>query len=121
MIGTSILFEPVWARLAPYLHVVECAKDGGLDEPRIRIEFLRVPETLARELVMYEMRCVHCQRPNHPLRRRQGDDWNRLYYAPACPITTRIRCSRGRAAELEYERFKGMVGQRATAQLALSL
>jgi hypothetical protein len=118
MIGISIIFEPLWERLEPYLHIVECAKDGGLDEPRIRIEFLHLPEKLARECVMYRMPCVACQRPNHPLRHREGDDWTRLYYAPACALAIRLRCSRGRAAELEYERFKGL-GPRPTPQLSL--
>ncbi len=122
MITTSIVFTPAWAQLEPFLHVVECAQDGGLHEARIRIEFLDLPEQLARELVMFEMPCVDCGRPNHPLRRRQGDHWDRLYYAPTCPITVRMRCSRGRAAELEYERFKGILSSRLPrpgAQLSL--
>lgn len=121
MIGVSIIFEPVWQQIEPYLHVVECARDGGIDEPRIRIEFLDVPERLARELVMHCMPCVACLRPNFPLRHREGDFWDRLYYAPTCPLTTRMACSRGRAAELEYERFKGVAGRapRSIAQLSL--
>jgi hypothetical protein len=120
MISTSIIFEPVWAKIEPYLHVVEYDRDGGHEDPRIRIEFLDVPEKLSRELVMATMRCVHCQRPIHPLRRRDGDDWDRLFYAPTCPITVRMSCSRGRAAELEYERFKGLKHHtRPSAQLAL--
>lgn len=107
-IGVSIVFTSVWPRIREYLHVVECAADGGITDPRIRIEFLGVPERLARELVMYEMPCVSCERPNHPLRRREGDDWDRLYYAPTCQLTVRMSCSRGNAAMLEYERFKGI-------------
>lgn len=121
MIAVSIVHESIWGRISQYLHIVECARDGGVDEPRIRIEFLHLPESLMRELVRYEMPCVACERPNHPLRRREGDAWDmgRLYYAPACPIAVRIACSRGRAAELEYERFKGISVERPTAQLAL--
>ena len=120
MIGTSIIFEPVWAKVRPYLHVVEYDRDGGHENPRIRIDFLNMPEKLAREVVMVTMRCVHCQRPIHPLRRREGDDWDRLFYAPTCLITVRVACSRGRAAELEYERFKGLPDQpRSTSQLEL--
>jgi hypothetical protein len=121
-IGISIVFDPIWKRIASYLHIVECAQDGGVDDPRIRIEFLYVPEPLMRELVAVQMPCVACERPNNPLRRREGDAWDmgRLYYAPACPITVRMACSRGRAAELEYERFKGtQVQMRPPAQLAL--
>lgn len=120
MIGTSIIFEPVWETIERYLHVVECAADGGLTEPRIRIEFLDLPERLSRSLVMITMPCVACQRPIHPLRRRVGDDWDRLYYGCTCLITVRMACSRGRAAELEYERFKGLtINKRPPAQLAL--
>ncbi len=119
-IGISIVFTPVWDRIKSYLHVVECAQDGGITDPRIRIEFLDVPEALARELAMYEMPCVSCERPNHPLRRREGDDWTRLYYAPTCPLTTRMNCSRGNAAMLEYERFKGIgIHMPPAAQLSL--
>jgi hypothetical protein len=107
-IGVSIVFTEVWGKLKEHLHVVECAEDGGITDPRIRIEFLDVPERLARELVAFEMPCVSCERPNHPLRRREGDDWDRLYYAPTCPLTVRMACSRGNAAMLEYERFKGI-------------
>lgn len=122
MISISIIFEPVWPKLEPHLHVVPYDKDGGHEDPRIRIDFLDVPEALARELVMYRMPCVACQRPNHPLRRREGDDWDRLYYAPACALAIRVSCSRGRAVELEYERFKGLArSPRPTAQLALAL
>jgi hypothetical protein len=120
VIGTSIIFEPVWNRIKSYLHIVECAPDGGHENPRIRIEFLDVPEMLARDLVMVTMRCVNCQRPIHPLRHREGDDWDRIYYACTCLITVRMACSRGRAAELEYERFKGLkLGDRQSSQLAL--
>lgn len=120
MIGISIVFEPVWERVKDYLHVVEYDKDGGHVDPRIRIEFLHIPERLAREVVMVTMPCVACQRPIHPLRHRDGDDWDRLFYAPTCPITTRMSCSRGRAAELEYERFKGLEVEKAPpAQLSL--
>lgn len=122
MIVVSITNEPIWDRLAEYLHIVECAADGGIAEPRIRIEFLGLPEPFMRELVTIEMPCVSCERPNHPLRRREGDAWDmgRLYYAPACPIVVRMACSRGRAAELEYERFKGIsVTPKVIAQLSL--
>ncbi len=119
MISISIVHEPVWPRLEPYLHVVECAQDGGVDDPRIRIEFLDLPDRLARELVNYVMPCVACQRPNLPLRRREGDGWDRLYYAPSCPIAVRMACARGRAAALEYERFKAPQSNRPPAQLSL--
>lgn len=121
-ITVSLIFHPIWPKLREHLHIVECAQDGGVDDPRIRIEFLDLPERFMHELVTIEIPCVACERPNHPLRRREGDAWDmgRLYYAPACPIAIRTACSRGRAAELEYERFKGItLDTRPPAQLAL--
>ena len=117
-ITVSLIFMPCWVRIARHLHVVDCAQDGG---DRIRIEFLDLPESLMHDLVKIEMPCVACERPNHPLRRREGDAWDmgRLYYAPACPLRIRLACSRGRAAELEYERFKGVDVHRPIAQLSL--
>jgi hypothetical protein len=119
-ITVSLIFHPIWPRIREYLHVVECAEDGGVDT-RIRIEFLDVPERLARECVMIEMPCVACERPNHPLRRRKTDYWDRIYYAPACALMIDIACSRGRAAELEYERFKGTQIEHAMSHRQLAL
>lgn len=122
-ITVSLIFQPVWSRIRDHLHIVECPQDGGaVNDPRIRIEFLGLSEKAARELVTVTMPCVACERPNFPLRIREGDAWDmgRLYYAPTCPITTRMACSRGRAAELEYERFKGLrLSRPVSAQLAL--
>lgn len=119
MIVTSIVFHPIWQKLHPYLLVDIYDRDGGHKDPRIRIGFVDLPETFSHELVMLVMPCVHCERPNHPLRRRETDDWTRLYYGPCCPLAVRVSCSRGRAAELEYERFKGLPPPRASAQLSL--
>lgn len=121
-LSSSIIFHPQWEHLKGYLHVVEYDKDGGHKEPRIRIDFLGLPERFARHLVLIEMLCVSCQRPIHPLRRRLGDDWDRLYYAPACALEKNLGCSRSRAAELEYERFKGIAANlppRPTMQLEM--
>lgn len=119
-ITVSLVFLPAWTRVKEFLHVVSCARDGGIDEPRIRIEFLDLPEKLSRELVMIEMPCVSCERPIHPLRRRIGDGWDRLYYGCSCPVAIRAACSRSRAAELEYERFKApTIAMRPVTQLSL--
>lgn len=122
MIGISIIFTDVWPELREHLHVVDCAQDGGLEDSRIRIEFLGLTEAQVRRLVNVKMPCVHCLAENFPLRRRETDafDQGRIYYAPACPLTRSVRCSRGRAAELEYERFKAIGGTPiTTAQLSL--
>lgn len=107
----SLVNLPEWKEISSYLHVVDCPHDGGDADGRIRIEFLHLPARRMRELVKITMPCVACQRPIFPLRLRKGDAWDggRLYYACACPIGVSIACSRGRAAELEYERFKGIV------------
>lgn len=105
---TSIVFLPCWEKLRDYLVVDVYDKDGGHADPRIRIGFDNLPERYGREIALLEMPCVACGSANHPLRRRQGDDYTRLYYAPTCPLTVRMACSRTRAAELEYERIKGI-------------
>ena len=102
----SITLHPMWPRLATYLVVEKYDKDGGHLDPRIRIELRDLPPKLAHEASFVQIACVACQRPINPLRHREGDDWTRLYYAPACPVTTRAACSRGGPAHEEYERFK---------------
>lgn len=120
MIGVSIVFSSVWSRIEPHLVVEIYDKDGGHHDPRIRIGFSDLPEAFGRELAFLEMACVTCGRPIHPLRRREGDDWSRLFYAPTCPLAVRINCSRSRAAHLEYERFKGIErSPHVRAQLSL--
>lgn len=122
-VTVSIVGTEIWKEISQYLHIVECAADGGVADPRIRIEFLGMSEVATRKLVNFVMPCVHCERPNFPLRRRETDTWDqgRLYYAPACPLAKSVACSRGRAAELEYERFKAFVGRDMKPQSQLSL
>jgi hypothetical protein len=116
----SIVMSPVWSRLKPYLFVIRYDKDGGHDDPRIRIEFRDLPDPLSHEVQFFAMPCVVCLRPIYPLRRREGDGPDRLYYAPACPVGVRAACSRSAPAHLEYERFKGMDwAQGKTQQLDL--
>lgn len=114
----SILSHPIWPRIANHLKVTEYDRDGGHDEPRHRIEFLSLPEALGREAAFVQMPCVCCKRPVNPLRRREGDGWDRLYYAPCCALGVRIACSRGAEARDEYEKF--IAGDRRTEkQLSL--
>lgn len=107
-IDISIIFLEVWPRLQPYLVIDEYDRDGSAIEPRIRIGFDNMPLELGREMSFVSMPCVACGAANHPLRVRVGDDTSRLYYGPACPVAVRPACSKGRAATLEYERFKGL-------------
>lgn len=120
MIDVSIVFSSVWERISQHLVIETYDKDGGHTDPRIRIGFSDLPEALGRELSFFEMPCVTCRRPIHPLRRREGDEWTRLFYAPTCPLAIRTSCARSRAAHLEYERFKGIeLNVRPPAQLSL--
>lgn len=101
------MVHPLWSKLVGYLVVTPCAGDG-MEEPRIRIEFLGIPERLAREAAFAQMPCVCCGRPINFLRLRVGDEWSdatRLYYAPCCPVNVRVACSRGAHARAEYDRF----------------
>jgi hypothetical protein len=120
-LDVSLVFHPVWPRLVDYLTIEECPRDGGsVDDPRIRIGFDNLPEPLGHELAFITMQCVHCLQPIHPLRRRAGDLYTRLYYACACPVAQRPACSKSRAAALEYQRFKGLrVNMSRTLQLSL--
>lgn len=118
-IGISIVFMDLWPKIKPYLHIDHYARDRGHHEPRIRIGFSDLPDALGRELAFVQMPCVACQRPIHPLRRRIGDGWDRLYYAPCCPVATRAACSRSRAAMLEYQRFAGIDHEKPVMQLGL--
>jgi len=118
-ITISIVHLAEWKEIEPYLVVDRYDRDGGHADPRIRIGFDGLPESMGRRLIFTTMPCVTCQRPIYPLRRRHGDPWSRLYYAPCCPISVRVSCSRGRAAELEYERFKSIESSGAKVQTSL--
>lgn len=117
----SITHHDIWKRIEPYLHVVAYDKDGGHQDPRIRIEFLGVPFPLSIEAQFVHMPCVVCGRPIYPLRRREGDAFDRLYYAVTCQIGVRIACSRSTLAAEEYERFKTLAEKRPSPQLSLAL
>lgn len=116
----SIVDQPIWPRVAAYLFVIEYDRDGGHEDPRIRIELRGLPDQLSFDAQFVQMPCVECARPINPLRRREGDAHDRLYYAPTCQIGVRIACSRSASAAAEYDRFK-VWKPAATSQLSLSL
>jgi hypothetical protein len=118
-IDISLIFLPAWERLKPYLVIDIYDRDGSAIEPRIRIGFDNMPDELGREMSFIAMPCVACGTANHPLRRRVGDPWSRLYYGPACQVAVRPACSKGRAASLEYQRFMGIEATRTSQQLTL--
>ena len=114
-----MVFHELWPRLEPYLFVIPYDKDGGHEDPRIRIELRDLPDRLSQEAQFASMACVACARPIHFLRRREGDGLDRLYYAPACSIAVRVSCSRTAAAAAEYDRFKAFPARPTTTQLSL--
>lgn len=118
-IDISLVFLPEWKRLEPYLLIDRYSRDGSAIDPRIRIGFVDLPEPLGQEMSFVTMPCVTCGAANHPLRKRVGDTYSRLYYAPACPVAVRPACSKGRAAMLEYQRFMGATRSVVVPQLAL--
>lgn len=118
-IEISLIFLPAWERLRSYLVIDEYSRDGSAIEPRIRIGFADLPLVFGHEMSFITMPCVNCGAANHPLRRRVGDGWDRLYYAPACPVAVRPACSKGRAANLEYQRFMGIALPPPHQQLTL--
>ena len=121
-LDVSLVFLPIWPQISTYLKIENCVRDGGsVEDPRIRIGFENLPEALGRQATFISMPCVHCLTPMHPLRKRRGDLPTRLYYACACPVAVRPECSKGRAAMLEYERFKSVDVTRIDPQMRLAL
>lgn len=102
----SILHHPRWPSLSRYLVIERYDRDGGHEDPRIRIELRDMPLAVGTEALFIEMACVCCGRPIHPLRRREGHFATQLYYAPSCLLGVRLACSRSTEARLEYDRFK---------------
>lgn len=119
----SILLHPIWQSLSRYLVVEKYDRDGGHEDPRIRIELRDMPLEVGRIASFSQMACVVCGRPIHPLRRREGHELSQLYYAPTCLIGVRIACSRSSKARAEYDRFKlvGKMIEAAPRQLVLVL
>lgn len=113
----SIVFHPLWELLRPYLHVSLYDKDGGHQDPRIRIDLRDLPAELAISAADAIMKCVACRTRIFPLRQREGDPWSRLYYAPTCTLERSLACSRSPQAHIEYERFKEIWRGRPGPQL----
>lgn len=116
----SITHSEIWDRIKVHLFVIPYDKDGGHEDPRVRIEFRGLARKLLDDAMFVQMPCVACGRPINPLRRREGDV-DRLYYAVACQIGVRTSCSRSAAAAAEYDRFKSpaSLGAPLPAQLLL--
>jgi hypothetical protein len=102
----DLLDHPFWPKVQPFLHIEQYDRDGGHEDPRIRIEFKEVPPDVREQALALEMRCVACGELMHPLRQRKVGLPGSLYYAPSCPLEVRVACSRGQAAADVYRRFK---------------
>lgn len=116
----SILVHPLWPLLEPYLVVEHYDKDGGHEDPRIRIELRDLPPELAITAADLITRCVTCGKKIFPFRQRVGSPWSALYYAPTCPLERELACARSAPARQEYLLFKELP-RRPTPQLALCL
>lgn len=96
----------VWPAIRQYLKIEKYSPDGGHRRPRIRIEWTSMPLALAVMVIKETMPCVACGRDINFVRQRtpakRGDHVGHLYYAPCCPLTVSIGCSRGNAARDEY-------------------
>jgi hypothetical protein len=111
--AVSVLGHPLFAELRPYFKVERCAGDGWA-KPRVRLEIRRLPPELYARALEMRMACVACGAIISPVRqrrapKRRGESTGGLYFAPCCPLSQRIGCSRGPAAHLEYDRVTAAV------------
>ena len=103
----GLIGHPLWRRMRDYLVIEEYARDGGHEDPRVRLEFKGVPPALASEALSIKVPCVSCSKPIAPIRRRKGSTLSSLYYACACSLEANTACSRTRAAADDYRRLRG--------------
>lgn len=107
----SIVVQPLWQQVKSYFKIEVYARDGGHKKPRVRIEVLRMPPALEAQALGLTMPCVACGADIHPIRSRKPPGNKRgaarhAYYAPCCPLSVNVGCSRGGAARDEYIRVK---------------
>lgn len=99
----TLLDHPIWSDLAPYIRIEIYGRDGGPHHPRHRIEVDTLPPALRARALRVRVPCVACGQPIHPIRARKSAKGNgHLYYAPCCPLSVRIACSRGDQARDNY-------------------
>jgi len=104
----GIMDHPAWDELKPYLEIEFYDRDGGHENPRIRIELKHLPAALSHRLQRIVMPCISCTKQINPLRRRKGSTHSSLYYACSCPLEESLVCCRGSLAAQEYERFRNL-------------
>lgn len=95
----------LYKKLEPFLKIEVYAPDGGHKHPRVRIEWKTIPPLLLAQALAATMPCVACGSSIAFVRQRKTSgrgSTGRFYYAPTCPLTVSIGCSRGAAARDEY-------------------
>lgn len=95
-----LLFDhPIWKYIVPY---------AALDEGRMNVDFLQLPDDLRELALKVEVNCCACGRPIYPLRARAKSERSRvghsiterrLFYAPTCPTDIDSGCSRTHEAK----------------------
>lgn len=110
----SITQLPEWdALIRPYVKIEYYGRDGGPVKPRFRIEMGLPPAPVVAVWLGLRTACVDCGALVAPLRARKGANKRGaprgFYYAPSCPLSVNVACSRSRAAHEEYERVRSVV------------
>lgn len=102
----SIINHPFWPQLKPYCIIETYDRDGSANDPRVRIEFKKLPKTLTEQARSLTVDCASCGETINPIRARNSSakrgSSGHLYYAATCPLHKNIGCSRGKAAKEEY-------------------
>jgi len=122
----SIMKHPEWPVIRGYLRIEYYDRDGGHAHPRHRIEVRSsIPSQLREKFLKLTCDCVACAAPIHPIRNRikggRATHAGHLYLAVACPLDVKIGCSRGNAANAEYDRIVHEVETHTEKPLELNL
>jgi len=107
----SILLDPSWCDLRQYVRLEVYSRDGGVGNPRSRIEVVTPRDgVLLRRFLALTMPCVHCGRRINPIRQRQGRAQH-LYFAATCELAVNYACARSMDARREYDAVKRAVAE----------
>jgi hypothetical protein len=115
--GVSLLEDPLFPTLEPYIEVTIYDRDGGHANPRVRIELSdQTPPEIQSLALAMQKPCVACYRDIHPFRARNeakpgGRAASGIYYAATCTLDANIGCSRGDRARDEYKAIRGHYGK----------
>lgn len=110
----SLLAQPIFEALRPFVRIETYARDGGHRHPRIRIEIDPLPPLFHAAAVQATMPCVDCGRLIRFVRERRGKRGKPggLYYAPTCPLRVSLQCRSSGAARDEYEAVRAAFARR---------